>query len=123
MNAIQVHYEASPLRLKKGGRMKPNQKKTYPSHALTDGLRAKNIMARCLWETPGPVNTQIAWLAAYLVCAPGKSGGVVIVQTYAGDGWDAYTSLGENDVDATIADVIERLKVGGDATAEKEERT
>lgn len=75
----------------------------YPNTVLEKALRERGVDCRCLWEHRGPKNTFIAWIVAYLV-----NGRVVMVQTYKEGGWDAFTPNSENDVEATIKDVMAR---------------
>jgi hypothetical protein len=82
--------------------------KIYPSTALVDTIRklVPDAAVRCLWEVKGPKDTGIAWMACYAI---GKS--LCIVQTFTEGGWTAYTPNAENDVAATVADVLNRCQV------------
>ena len=79
-------------------------KKTYPDNTLLRALNERGLNARVQWEIPGPKDTQVAWMTGIWV-----NNSIVIVQTFEGVGWEAYTPPKVNDVDQTIADVIERV--------------
>jgi hypothetical protein len=67
---------------------------------------ASEVMsALCVWEAMLDKAAMENNNPAYLI-----ETGLVIVSTYRGGGWDAYTALPKNDIEATIADVIERCK-------------
>lgn len=84
----------------------------YPDHTLEDAVRAAGARVVVLWEIRGPRNTQIAWQTCMLV-----NGGLCIVQTFKGGGWNALTDSPSPDVDATIADVLARCSVPSAAAA------
>lgn len=78
----------------------------YPDRTLEERCRAAGATVRCLWQQRGPKNTGIAWMEGLMIGA-----GVVIVQTYEGGGWEAYSALPVNEIDATVADVLTRCRV------------
>jgi hypothetical protein len=85
----------------------PNRKKIYPDQTLEQVARKAGATVLCMWEIPGPSHVSWAWLTCY-----GINGTVCLVQTYRdGNGWEAYTPCGSNDVATTIADVLNRCGV------------
>lgn len=85
----------------------------YPDRTLEERCRAAGATVRCLWQMRGPKNTVIAWMECLQV-----GSGVVIVQTFKGGGWEAYSSLPVNEIDATVADVLARCGVKPDTVRE-----
>lgn len=88
---------------------KNHPQKVYPDRTLEEELVKRGCQVRCMWQTPGPRGTLIAWMEGILVQPEGGKGGVVIVQTYRNGGWDAYTSNKSIEIEATVADVIARV--------------
>lgn len=80
--------------------------KTYPSHVLADACRAAGATVHLLWEVRGPRETAVAWMSCYQI---GRS--TCIVQTYSGNGWNAYTPCNSIGIEETIADVLNRCSV------------
>lgn len=79
--------------------------KTYPDTTLQGLLTARGLTVRCMWEIPGPKDTQIAWITAYAV-----NGTVILVQTYSGgNGWEAYLPCQSISVGETVDAVVGQL--------------
>jgi hypothetical protein len=90
----------------------PNRAKPYPSRVLANALRDRGMDASCQWEERGPKDTQIAWMAMYLVKPENAKPQLILVQTFKnGLGWQAFVQAAPHtiDTDATIADVVSRL--------------
>lgn len=89
--------------------------KTYPSRVLVDELFKRDIPCSLMWEIPGPKDTQIAFLSAYLIRAR-----VVIVQTWKdGNGWEVYMPAKENMIQATVEEVIAHCTLPDISPSEK----
>jgi hypothetical protein len=86
--------------------------KEYPNRDFQKRLTDLGIRCSLAWEEKGPKMTGIAWLSAYNV-----GGGICIVQSYKGGGWDVFTSLPVNDASASIADALARCGVKEHAEA------
>lgn len=87
----------------------PNRSKrerVYPNNVLAEACRKAGANVQLMWEVPGPKNTMIEWMSCYQI---GKS--VCIVQTFKEHGWNAFTPHPHNDIDGTIADVLNRCAV------------
>jgi len=87
--------------------------KEYPNRDFQKLVTALGISCPCLWEEPGPKNTGISWITAYNV----GGGGIAMVQTYKGGGWDVFTALPSRDISESIADAIARCGVKEPAAA------
>ena len=74
----------------------------YPSRTLENKLREQGFAVRCLWETKGPKNTQIAFHSMLAV-----NGVAFYVQTFKdGDGWQVYLPSKGNYVIDTVKEVV-----------------
>lgn len=82
---------------------KPNKDHTYPSHVLEEEIRKRGYPIRCMWEMKGPPNTRIIWVVCYLC-----EGTIVLVTTYEGGSWEAFTPNQDGKIEATVEDVIAR---------------
>ena len=88
---------------------KNHPQRVFPDRHLEEELIRRGCQVRCLWQSPGPKGTMIAWLEGILVQPEGGKGGVVIVQTFRDGGWDAFTSTKSVMIEDTIMDVIARV--------------
>lgn len=86
--------------------------KEYPNRDFQKRLSDLGIPCRLAWEEKGPKMTGITWISAYNV-----GGGIALVQSYKGGGWDVFTSLPVNDASASIADALARCRVQEPVTA------
>jgi hypothetical protein len=92
----------------------PNRKRVEPSRIVRDVARAALLKlgepptqaVRLAWEIPGPKDTEIAWLSCYFIGA-----GICIVETFRDGGWNAFTPCDSIEVEATLADVLNRCGV------------
>lgn len=89
----------------------PNRKKVYADTTFQNAARAAGATVRCLWEIPGPKDTEIAWITFYQI-----NQSCCIVETFKDGGWNAFTPNTSIDVDATIADALSRCGVPATAT-------
>lgn len=81
----------------------------FPDSTLEERCRAAGAEVRCCWQMKGPKDTAIAWMECLQI-----GSGIVIVQTYKGGGWEAYSALPVNEIEATVADVLARCRVKPD---------
>lgn len=79
--------------------------KTYPDRFLQNALREKDLEARLMWDMKGPKDTSIAWVSCYVV-----NRSLVLVETFEGGGWEAFTPPQTNHINETIDDVLQRTK-------------
>lgn len=75
----------------------------YPSRILEDKLRERGLEPRLMWEMRGPKDTGIKWISCYFL-----EKNLILVETFDGGGWNAFTPDLTNNVEATVEDVIAR---------------
>lgn len=75
----------------------------FPDNTLERILGERGHRVQLMWQMRGPKHTLIRWMECFLV-----NDGLVIVQTYDGGGWEAFTTNMRSDVESTVADVLAR---------------
>lgn len=78
----------------------------YANRMLELAALKAGAAVRVLWEIDGPKDTSIAKITCLQI-----GGCVVLVETFDGGGWEAFSAARTNDVYETIADVLNRCDV------------
>lgn len=79
--------------------------KTYPNRVFQDAIRSEGVLLQALWQIKGPKDTGIDWITCYYIAPL-----TVIHFSYADGGWDIHTGSEHIERDATINEVLERVK-------------